>query len=75
MGAIPKYYPFALTEVVELDVHHDRCDDNPDYNFGACVEESFGKRVGCKTKWDYFVNSDLQFCSTYQQYRFDHVNI
>ena len=73
-GAIPKYYPFALTEVVELDVHHDRCDDNPYYNFGACVKESFGKRVGCKTKWNYFVNSDLQFCSTFQHYRFDHVN-
>ena len=67
---IPIYYPFALTEVEEMDVPHDPCNDNPDYNFRACVKESFAKKIGCKTKWDYFENNNLQPCTTIQQFRF-----
>ena len=67
---IPIYYPFALTEVEEMDVPHDPCNDNPDYNFRACVKESFAKKIGCKTRWDYFENNNLQPCTTIQQFRF-----
>ena len=63
------YYPFALTEVEELDVPNDRCNNDPDYNFRACVKESFSRRSGCKTKWDKFGHNNLQPCTNIQQFR------
>ena len=35
---LPFYFPFALTEVEELDVHHDRCNEDLEYNFKDCVK-------------------------------------
>ena len=63
------YYHFGLTEVEELDVPHDRCNNDPNYNFGTCVKESFSRKAGCKTKWDNFGNTDLELCTTAQQFR------
>ena len=63
------YYSFALTEVEELDVPMDRCNNDPDYNFRTCVKESFAMKAGCKTKWDNFGHNDLQSCTTIQQFR------
>ena len=60
------YFPIALTEVEELDVPHDHCNTDPNYNFGTCVKDSFSRKVGCRTKW---VNTDLDTCSTVQQFR------
>ena len=64
-----RYYPFALTEVEELDVPKDPCNNDPNYNFGNCVKESFSRKAGCKTKWDNFGNTDLELCTTVQQFR------
>ena len=66
---LPFYFPFALTEVEELDVHHDHCNEDLEYDFKECVKESFSRKVGCKTMWDRFDNSDLQSCATIQQFR------
>ena len=63
------YYSFALTEVEELDVPKDRCNNDPDYNFRTCVKESFSGKAGCKTKWDKFGHNNLQPCTTIQQFR------
>ena len=63
------FYSFALTEVEELDVPMDRCNNDPDYNFRTCVKESFSMQAGCKTKWDNFGHSYLQPCATIQQFR------
>ena len=63
------YYPFALTEVEELDVPKDPCNNDPDYNFRACIKESISRKADCKTKWDNFGQNKLQPCSTVQQFR------
>ena len=63
------YYSFALTEVEELDVPNDRCNNDANYNFGTCVKESFSRKAGCKTKWDNLGKNNLQPCTTNQQFR------
>ena len=66
---MPYYYQIGLTEVHELNLPNDPCNDDADYNFNACIKESFSARVGCKTKWDYIGLKDLPPCKNISQYR------
>ena len=66
---LPYYYPFTLTEVEELNVPHDPCNEDPDYNYRECIRESFSRRIGCKTKWGKVSTKDLPLCADIQQFR------
>ena len=49
-GKLPYYYRLGLTEVSEYNHLENPCNEDPDYNFNACVKERFARVVGCKTK-------------------------
>ena len=66
---LPYLYPFTLTEVEELNVPHDPCNEDPDYNYRECIRESFSRRIGCKTKWGKVSTKDLPLCADIQQFR------
>ena len=66
---LPYYYQIVLTEANELNVPNDPCNEDPDYNFNACVKESFSKRVGCRTKWDDIGLTDRPPCTKMSQFR------
>ena len=66
---LPYAYPFSLTEVEELNLPNDPCNEDPEYNFNACVKETFSKRAGCKTKWDDGRLKDLPLCTEMSQFR------
>ena len=61
-------YSIALTEVEELNVPDDPCNENPKYNFRMCLKESLLRRVGCKTDWDAGILGDLPPCGTKGQF-------
>ena len=65
---LPYFYSFALTEVEELNVFHDPCNEDPDFNYRKCVRESFSRKVGCRTKWDDTTQKGVPLCSTIQQF-------
>ena len=60
--------PLALTEVAELNVPDDPCNEDPKYNFRKCLKESFLRKVGCKTEWDAGILEDLPLCATQEQF-------
>ena len=66
---LPYYYRLGLTEVEELNVPNDPCNDDTDYNFNACVKETFLKTTGCKTKWDDVGLKNLPLCTEMSQFR------
>ena len=68
-GMLPYYYRLGLTEVEELNLPNDPCNEDPEYNFNACVKETFSKRAGCKTKWDDGWLKDLPLCTEMSQFR------
>ena len=63
---LPYVYAFALTEVVELNIPDDPCNEDRDYNFQNCIKESFTRRIGCRTKWD--VLNNLPLCATMKEF-------
>ena len=65
---LPYVFAFALTEVEELNVPEDPCNEDPDYNFQRCINERFSKRVGCRTKWDNGQDKDLPLCASIKQF-------
>ena len=42
------YHRLALTEVQELDLPTDPCNNDQSYNFNSCVKRSLARQVGCK---------------------------
>ena len=66
---LPYMYPITLTEVEELNVPDDPCNEDPDYNYRECIKESFSRRVGCRTKWDDIQLKDLPLCENHEQFR------
>ena len=67
---LPYYYQIGLTEVNELNVPNDPCNEDPDYNFNACVKERFARKVGCRTKWDHIQLKHLPICTNMTQFRY-----
>ena len=67
---LPYVYAFALTEVEELNVPDDPCNEDADYNFRKCIKESFSRNVRCTTKWDDLQNNDLPLCASIQQFEY-----
>ena len=61
-------FSIALTEVAELNVPDDPCNEDPNYNFRKCMKESFLRKVGCKTNWDGGILEDLPRCVTQEQF-------
>ena len=68
--SLPHVYAFALTEVEELNVPDDPCNEDPDYNFRKCIKESITKKIGCRTKWDdvQLNVNDLLLCASITQF-------
>ena len=66
---LPYYYQIGLTEVKELNLPNDPCNEDPDYSFNACIKESFTKTAGCRTKWDHIGLKDLPICTEMSQFR------
>ena len=62
-------YPITLTEVEELNVPDDPCNEDPDYDYRNCIKESFLRKVGCTTKWDNIKHKDLPLCGNHTQFR------
>ena len=62
-------YPITLTEVEELNVPEDPCNEDPEYNYRECIKESFSRRVGCRTKWDDIQLKELPLCENHEQFR------
>ena len=63
---LPYYYNFALTEVVELNVPEDPCNEDPDFNYKQCIKEYLAKRIGCRTKWD---NNSYPLCASVDDFK------
>ena len=63
------YYPITLTEMEEVDHPEDPCEIDPNYNFQACVKETFSKQVGCRLPWDPWTHEDLPLCGSLDEYR------
>ena len=61
---LPYMWPFILTEVEDLNVPV----ENPDYNYGECIKDSFSRQVGCKTKWEKTLNDELPLCGILQDF-------
>ena len=62
-------FSIALTEVAELNVPDDPCNEDPKYNFRRCLKESFLRKVGCKTNWDEgTLDEGLPLCATQEQF-------
>ena len=70
---LPYVYAFALTEVEEINVPDDPCNEDSEYNFRQCIKESFARSVGCKTKWDNIQNDDLPLCASIKQFKYIHI--
>ena len=66
---LPYYYRLGLTEVEHLNLPNNPCNEDPDYNFNACVKERFSQKAGCRTKWDHFQLKHLPLCSKMSQFR------
>ena len=58
-----------LIELIELNVPQDPCEEDPEYNFRACIRENFTSQIGCRTKWDRWSNRRWPLCTTIEQYR------
>ena len=58
---LPYYYNLGMTEVKELNVFHDPCNEDPDFNYGQCIKEYLSKRVGCRAKW---YNNSYPLCAS-----------
>ena len=63
------YYQMTLTEHRELDVPQDPCEEDPGYNFRACVKESLSSQVGCRTKWDQWSDRAWPLCMDLSMYK------
>ena len=76
------YHRIALTEIQELDLPTDPCNDDQSYNFNSCVRRSLARQVknaegqyihilqvGCKTLWDRWNGPGVPNCTTGGQYR------
>ena len=63
---LPYYFNLALTEVEELNVPHDPCNEDPNFNYKQCIKEYLSKIVGCRTKWD---NNSYPLCESIDDYR------
>ena len=63
---LPYYYNLALTEVEELNVPHDPCNEDPNFNYKQCIKEYLSKIVGCRTKWD---NTSYPLCQNIGDFR------
>ena len=59
-GKLPYYYRLGLTEVNEYNHLENPCNEDPNYNFNACVKERFARMVGCKTKAGLAITGPVQ---------------
>ena len=58
---LPYFYYLVLTEVKELNVPEDPCNEDQDFNFNQCIKEYISKTVGCRTKWE---NNSYPICTS-----------
>ena len=58
---LPYFYYLVLTEVKELNVPDDPCNEDQDFNFNQCIKEYISKTVGCRTKWE---NNSYPICTS-----------
>ena len=58
---LPYFYYLVLTEVKELNVPDDPCNEDQDFNFNQCIKEYISKTVGRRTKWE---NNSYPICTS-----------
>ena len=63
------FYQFSLTEVEELNLPKDPCNEDKSYLFQACIKKSISEKFGCKFGWDVWSDRNLPICSTRKQIR------
>ena len=83
-SSVSQYYRLALTEVNELDLPADPCNNDPDNRFHACIRKNISGQVsfqeksvftqtnvqvGCRTTWDSWSDKNQPVCSRSTQYR------
>ena len=57
------------TRMTELNTLDDSCQEDPTYDFQACVKENLSNTVGCRLKWDTEVDESLPYCATMEQFK------
>ena len=62
---LPYFYYLALTEVKELNVPDDPCNEDPDFNYKQCIKDYISKTVGCRTKWE---NNSYPLCPSVEDF-------
>ena len=62
------FYRFSLTEVEELNLDLDPCEEDRGYSFLTCVKESISNEIGCRSPWDTWSSQGRRICSTSQQF-------
>ena len=45
------------------------CEDSTNYDFLACIKNSFSKSVGCRLPWDRWSDQERTECTTMEQFR------
>ena len=67
-------YRISLVKHVLLNRPANPCEEDIEYNFVACVKESFSKEVGCRLPFDHLSDQARPVCETIKQYsRFENL--
>ena len=58
---LPYCYSLGMTEVKELNVPDDPCNEDPNFNYKQCIKDYLSQKIGCRTKWD---NNTYPLCAS-----------
>jgi hypothetical protein len=61
-----KFVYLDMVEHVKLNTEDNPCKESPDYSFTNCIKKSCNEKIGCQTKWDKSLDSDLPMCTKKQ---------
>ena len=62
------YQEISLVKQKKLNLDHQPCNEDENYNFKSCVKESIARQVGCQRPWDRG-NKKTKICTTREQFR------
>ena len=62
------YQEISLVKQKKLNLNHQPCNEDENYNFKSCVKESIARQVGCQRPWDRG-NKKTKICTTRDQFR------
>ena len=61
-----KFVYLDMVEHVKLNTEDNPCKESPDYSFTNCIKKSCTEKIGCQTKFDKSLDSDLPMCTKKQ---------